>query len=136
MKAIIIDDNNSLRALYKLYFQELGFEADEAPDGGVAFQMLKTTDYDVIMSDMNMPAVNGMELYRLVKKYMPHLISRIVFATGNDFDCEFKKFIKKIPCPVLLKPFSLHNLTSIVGLLLKRHNRSTAALAVSAFGAK
>ena len=107
MRALVIDDNKCLQELFQLFLEKLGFQADKAPDGSVGFRMIKEADYDVIISDMNMPNVNGMEFYQLIATNLPHLTKRIVFATGNSFDDEHNKFFQAVSCPVLFKPVSL-----------------------------
>jgi CheY-like chemotaxis protein len=107
MKALVVDDNACLRELYRILLQDLDVESDAAPDGKVAYQMMQQADYDVIISDMDMPALNGMELYRLVHRNKPYLAGRFVFATGEALDGKYEHFFQEIDCPVLTKPFSL-----------------------------
>ena len=114
MKALVVDDNESLRKLFQIFLQGMGFDTDGAPNGNIAFKMIKSSDYDLILSDMDMPVVNGMELYKLINMYSPQLTSRMVFATGNEFDEGYRTFFNKISCPVLSKPVMLDDLKEIV----------------------
>ena len=114
MKALIIDDNDSLRNMFQSFLENMGFTTDEAENGSIAFSKIQNSDYDIIVSDMDMPVVNGMEFYQLVSSYRPQMLNRIVFSTGNCFNVEYKKFFEKISCPVLYKPFSLSDLESII----------------------
>lgn len=107
MKALVVDDNASLRELYRILLKDLEVESDAAPDGKVAYQMMQQADYDVIISDMDMPALNGMELYQLVHENKPYLAQRFVFATAEAVDGKYGQFFQEISCPVLTKPFSL-----------------------------
>ena len=132
MKALVVDDCESLRSLFQLFLENMGFETDEASDGSVAFSMLQQTDYDIIISDMDMPFVNGMELYGLIEKYLPHLVSRIIFATGNSFDETYKSFFLSVTNPVLFKPFHHDDLTKIVQSLMSNSHGVEARKAVGA----
>ncbi|MCP4716062.1 MAG: response regulator [Deltaproteobacteria bacterium] len=114
MKALVVDDNESLRKLFQLFLENMGFEAETAADGGEAFRMLQQQDYDFILSDMDMPFVNGMELYELIEKYLPELTDRVVFATGNPFSEAYQDFFERITSPVLYKPFRFVDLIQIV----------------------
>jgi CheY-like chemotaxis protein len=114
MKALIIDDNESLRMLLAVFLEGLGFEIDQAENGGIAFSLIKKNDYDLIVSDIDMPVVNGIELFYLISKQAPRLIRRIVFTTGSSLDGNHRDFLMNVPCPVLLKPFSLHQLSDVV----------------------
>jgi len=123
MKALVIDDNDSLRYMFQSFLENMGFTTDEAENGSVAFEKLQDSDYDVIVSDMDMPVVNGMEFYQLVSSFRPQMLNRIVFSTGNGFNGEYKKFFETISCPVLYKPFSLTELESTIhSLNRKRFN--------------
>ena len=114
MKALIIDDNDSIRQMYQLFLENMGFTTEVAENGSVGFHKIQNSDYDVIVSDMDMPVVNGMEFYQLVASYRPHLLDRIVFSTGNGFNGEYKNFFGQIACPVLYKPFPLNELEKTI----------------------
>ena len=120
MRALVVEDNESLRVLFQLFLQNMGFETDEAPDGSVGFKKIQKTDYDIILSDMDMPNVNGAELYQMIAAYSPRLVSRLLFTTGNGFGGRYEDFLKAVPCPVLFKPFLLVEFKEIVQLLLDR----------------
>jgi DNA-binding response OmpR family regulator len=120
MRALVIEDNECLRELFQIFLEKLGFQADKASDGSVAFRMIKEVDYDVIISDMNMPVVNGMEFYKMIATHLPHLTSRIVFATRGSFNKEHNKFFRAVSCPVLFKPVSLTALKDTIQSLSGR----------------
>ena len=114
MRALIVDDNTCLCKLFAALLEDAGFEADGAPDGRTAFSMLYEKDYDVIISDMHMPVLDGEGLYRLIAAHLPHLTKRMVFATADSFDDEHAAFFKETACPVLIKPFPLAEFKSVV----------------------
>lgn len=122
MKALIIDDDESLRQLFQLIFQDLGFNTAEAPNGCVAFEMIKKFEYDIIFSDMDMPLVNGEELYKLINEHSPQLINRMVFTTGNEFDEGYRRFFQEVPCPVVFKPFMVNELNDVITSVVSRSN--------------
>lgn len=117
MKALIVDDNECLRHLYKLYLQDMNFETDEAQNGKEALGLLECKDYDVIISDVEMPALNGVELYKMVNAHKPHLLAKFVFATGDALGGAYSSFFSSIDCPVLIKPFSFEQLQYTVSMI-------------------
>lgn len=128
MKILIVEDNDALRMMFQTFFEEMGFITEAAENGSVAFQKIQASDYDVILSDMDMPVVNGMEFYQLVSSYRPDMLDRIVFATGNSCNGDYRKFFDQISCPVLYKPFPLAELESTVSRLTQnRFNGSIRA---------
>ena len=120
MRALIVEDNESLRILFRLLLQSLGFQSDEAPDGSVALKMIQEVDYDFIVSDIDMPVLNGIELYQQISAHFPHLCDRIVFATGNTTNERYSEFFKTVSCPVMFKPFFREELAKVMRLLLER----------------
>ncbi len=68
LKFLIVDDFSTMRRIVRGLLKEMGCNnADEAEDGAVALNMLKTTKYDFVVSDINMPNMNGFDLLKAVK---------------------------------------------------------------------
>ncbi len=80
MKFLIVDDFSTMRRIVRGLLKEMGCNnADEAEDGAVALQMLKNQRYDFVVSDINMPNMNGFDLLKAVKaddslKHLPVLM--------------------------------------------------------------
>ena len=118
MRALVVEDNESLRLLFRVLLQSLGFQPDEAPNGSVALQMIQEADYDFIISDIDMPVLNGIEFYQQLSTHSPHLCDRIVFTTGNTSNQMYSEFFKTVSCPVLFKPFFRDELADIMRSLM------------------
>ena len=126
MRALIVEDNESLRVLFRLFLQSMGFHPDEAPNGSVALQMVQEADYDFIISDIDMPVLNGIEFYKRLSADLPHLCDRVVFTTGNISNEQYGEFLKKVSCPVLFKPFFRDELADILRSILGRNHNEEA----------
>jgi len=80
LKFLIVDDFSTMRRIVRGLLKEMGCNnADEAEDGAVALNMLKTNKYDFVVSDINMPNMNGFDLLKAVKaedslKHIPVLM--------------------------------------------------------------
>jgi two-component system, chemotaxis family, chemotaxis protein CheY len=80
LKFLIVDDFSTMRRIVRGLLKEMGCNnADEAEDGAVALTMLKTAKYDFVVSDINMPNMNGFDLLKAVKgddglKHIPVLM--------------------------------------------------------------
>ncbi|MCX8044456.1 MAG: response regulator [Desulfobacterota bacterium] len=119
MKALIVDDNECIRHLYKLYLHDMNFDTDEAQNGNEAFGLLSNCDYDLIISDVEMPDLNGIELYKLVNIHKPYLLAKFIFATGDCLGGSYRNFFSTITCPVLTKPFSFNELQHTITEIIK-----------------
>ncbi|MET0210952.1 MAG: chemotaxis response regulator CheY [Burkholderiaceae bacterium] len=68
MKFLIVDDFSTMRRIVRGLLKEIGYHnADEAEDGAAALQLMKTNHYDFVISDINMPNMNGFDLLKAVK---------------------------------------------------------------------
>ncbi len=80
LKFLIVDDFSTMRRIVRGLLKEMGcHNADEAEDGAVALNMLKNSRYDFVVSDINMPNMNGFDLLKAVKadellRYLPVLM--------------------------------------------------------------
>jgi two-component system, chemotaxis family, chemotaxis protein CheY len=80
MKFLIVDDFSTMRRIIRNLLKEAGFQnADEAEDGAVGLQKLKAGNFDFVVSDINMPNMNGFELLQAIRadaglKHLPVLM--------------------------------------------------------------
>jgi len=80
LKFLIVDDFSTMRRIVRGLLKEMGCNnADEAEDGQVALAMLKNNRFDFVVSDINMPNMNGFQLLQAVKaddalKHIPVLM--------------------------------------------------------------
>ncbi len=80
LKFLVVDDFSTMRRIVRGLLKEMGCtNVDEAEDGAVALQMLKVNRYDFVVSDINMPNMNGFDLLKAVKadanlKHIPVLM--------------------------------------------------------------
>ena len=80
LKFLIVDDFSTMRRIVRGLLKEMGCNnVEEAEDGAVALQMLKTNRYDFVVSDINMPNMNGFDLLKALKaedslKHIPVLM--------------------------------------------------------------
>ncbi|MDE1997892.1 MAG: chemotaxis response regulator CheY [Burkholderiales bacterium] len=80
MKFLIVDDFSTMRRIVRGLLKEIGYNnAEEAEDGAVGLNMLKNAKFDFVVSDINMPNMNGFELLKAIKaddtlKHLPVLM--------------------------------------------------------------
>ena len=89
LKFLIVDDFSTMRRIVRGLLKEMGcINADEAEDGVVALRMLKGQRYDFVVSDINMPNMNGFDLLKAVKSdpSLQHLPVLMVTAEARKED--------------------------------------------------
>ncbi len=108
IKVLVVDDFPTMRRIVKNLLKQLGFEnIDEAEDGGQALQRLKGGNYGLVISDWNMPNMEGIELLRNVRKEADPL-KNIPFLMVTA-EAEKEKVIEAIKAGVdnyIVKPFT------------------------------
>ncbi len=89
MKFLIVDDFSTMRRIVRGLLKEIGYNnAEEAEDGAVALGMLQNTKFDFVVSDINMPNMNGFDLLAAVKKdaSLKHIPVLMVTAEARKED--------------------------------------------------
>ena len=89
LKFLIVDDFPTMRRIVRGLLTELGcHNAEEAEDGAVALGMLKKGKYDFVLSDINMPTLNGFDLLQAIKadEQLKHLPVLMVTAEARRED--------------------------------------------------
>jgi two-component system, chemotaxis family, chemotaxis protein CheY len=89
MKFLIVDDFSTMRRIVRGLLKEMGCNnADEAEDGAVALNMLRSQKFDFVVSDINMPNMNGFELLKSIKadESLKHLPVLMVTAEARKED--------------------------------------------------
>ena len=83
LKVIVAEDNPVQRAYFTKLIEKLGYEALPAEDGLVALQLIRETDAQILLSDYQMPNLNGLDLARRVRKLDLDYYVYIIIVTGS-----------------------------------------------------
>ncbi len=89
LKFLVVDDFSTMRRIVRGLLKEMGCNnVEEAEDGAVALNMLRSHRYDFIVSDINMPNVNGFELLKALKadEKLKHIPVLMVTAEARKED--------------------------------------------------
>ncbi|MBW1856007.1 MAG: sigma-54-dependent Fis family transcriptional regulator [Deltaproteobacteria bacterium] len=82
-KILIVDDEFNSRTLLAQLFQEDGYSADTAENGKTALEALKSTPFDILITDIRMPVMDGIELFHRAKEMYPHMPVILFTAYGT-----------------------------------------------------
>ena len=113
-RVLVVDDESVIAQLIADVLGGEGFEVDTAPHGLAALDRLANRTYDVILSDLRMPELDGFGLFREIERRYPDLLGRFVFITGTSEHTDYHGFIDDVKVPVLTKPFDMMNLVRVV----------------------
>ena len=121
LKFLIVDDFSTMRRIVRGLLKEIGYHnAEEAEDGSVALQMLKAAKYDFVVSDINMPVMNGFELLAAVKAddTLKHLPVLMVTAEARKED--IVRAAKDGAAGYIVKPFTKATLEEKVQKIMQK----------------
>jgi CheY-like chemotaxis protein len=97
-----------------------GHRVDTAPNGTTALEKLRQRRYDVVLTDIRMPALDGPGLWREVERTHPDLARRFVFGTGDMLSPETRAFLEESGLPRVSKPFDPAEVRAAVRRVLER----------------
>jgi two-component system, chemotaxis family, chemotaxis protein CheY len=121
LKFLIVDDFSTMRRIVRGLLKEMGCNnADEAEDGAVALNMLKSSKYDFVVSDINMPNMNGFELLKAVKgdEALRHIPVLMVTAEARKEDIVMAA--QSGAAGYIVKPFTKATLEEKVQKILQK----------------
>jgi len=111
-RILIVDDEESLRAPLQIAFQSEGFEVSVASDGPEALQLLKEEAFHLLLTDLMMPKMNGIQLMEEARRVQPDLV--VVLMTGFGTVETAVKALKGGAYDYVLKPFKLDEIMRAV----------------------
>lgn len=115
---LVVDDESIIAQLIADVLGGEGYDVDTAPHGVAALERLAQRTYDVVLSDLRMPELDGLGLFREIEQRYPDLLHRFVFITGTSEHADYQGFIDDVKVPVLTKPFDMMDLVRVVQELL------------------
>jgi signal transduction histidine kinase/CheY-like chemotaxis protein len=107
---LIVEDETALASAMAESFSDAGFLVDRAGDGEEAMACLEGGQYDVIISDLKMPRMDGIQLFAALRERHPEMARRIMFVTGDVIGTDAERFLADSGCQWLAKPFRLSEL--------------------------
>ncbi|MEA3063978.1 MAG: hypothetical protein QOJ27_413 [Sphingomonadales bacterium] len=113
-RALVVDDEPDVAEVLETIAARAGYSVDVAANGREAIERLTASDYDVILSDLRMPQLDGPELFAWLEREKPELTNRIAFVTGDTLGDSAARFLKQCGRPVLEKPFSAKTVRALL----------------------
>ena len=105
IRILIVDDESAIRRALRPPLLELGFQVAEASRGEEALQMMRATQFDAVLLDVNMPGIGGVETLRRIRAFAPRL--PILMLTVVDGEEEKVEALENGADDYITKPFSI-----------------------------
>lgn len=118
-RVLVVDDEENLRRVTQLKLQQAGYEAMTASDGRQALEVLARNPHDLIITDLKMPGMSGMDLLRRVREEYPEIIVVVVTAFGTIESAV--EAMKLGAHDYIIKPVNADALRLVVSRALEHH---------------
>lgn len=120
LHALVVDDSSAMRKQLCYALQRVaGMDTAEAADGADAWRKLCSASYDIVLTDINMPLLDGLKLVSLVRSAGPHLRVPIVVITTEGAEADRKRAMSLGASAYLVKPVQAAQVVETVRALLR-----------------
>jgi CheY-like chemotaxis protein len=115
---LVVDDEEAVRELIADVLGGHGYEVELATDGHDALRRCEQGRYDLILSDLRMPQMDGAALYQALQDKYGSAMPRMIFVTGQAHALDYAGFLGMAAVPVVAKPFTVEDLRKAVTQVL------------------
>jgi CheY-like chemotaxis protein len=111
---LVVDDEPDLLSVIGEILAARGYQVEIAASGAEALERLERRErFDLILSDVRMPGLDGPAFYQALEERHPELVGRVVFMTGNILTEDSADFFAATGAPCLRKPFETEDLERV-----------------------
>jgi len=116
---LVVEDDEVVRTMVVRVLEKVGYQVDTGTDGLKALEKIESADFDLVICDVRMPRLNGIDLYKRLASVGPEIPARFLFITGDTVSAETIGFVEANGIPYLGKPFEIQDLLEAVRLELE-----------------
>jgi PAS domain S-box-containing protein len=128
LHALVIDDEADVAEVLAEILTDDGHRVDVAHSGTAALQLIKHRDFDVILSDLRMPGLDGPGLYRILQSRKPRLAGRTAFITGDSLSVKSRDFLQASGRPHIEKPVTPREVRDLIERLTAHPDNGATGL--------
>jgi CheY-like chemotaxis protein len=114
LRILVVDDEPHILHYMRATLEAWGHTVDVAGDGQTGLDRATQGEFDLIISDLRMPRLNGREFFEELGRRKPEAAARMVFSTGDTVHGDTLAFLERQAHPYLHKPFSLAELRQLL----------------------
>ncbi len=125
---LVVEDEPTIAKVCARTLNAEGFQVDIAVNGKVALDMWREKSYDLCLTDIRTPEMNGIELYQHLESEFPEAVNKVIFTTGDVLSSNIREFLERTNRPYLSKPFTPNELRAIVKTVMGAYQMFRAVL--------
>src|SRR5688500_1358348 len=119
-RALIVEDEASIREIVRLHLSLAGFETEEVADGQAALDRLRADRFDLVVLDVMLPGVDGVTVCRALRSRGPNQRAGVLMLTARDTEPEKVIGLESGADDYLTKPFGVREFMARVAAVLRR----------------
>jgi PAS domain S-box-containing protein len=117
LRILVVDDEPEIADMLAEMLRTAGHGVETAGNGRQALDRLAAAAFDLVLSDLRMPVMDGPSLHNEIKARHPAMADRIAFVTGDTLSPRLRRFLVETAVPCLEKPFTADEVLALVGWL-------------------
>jgi len=117
-RILVVDDDTAVQQFLTTILTKEGHQVEIVENGDDALEKVGSEDYDVILLDIKLPGMSGIEVYKYMQKTVKSLARRVVFITGDTMSKDTMDFLSRTRAPYITKPFDDEQLMKDVDRIL------------------
>lgn len=117
-KILVVDDELLVRQVLTRALNDEGYEVEAVTSANDALDRLDSQDYDLVLLDVKMPGMNGIEFYENMQKTNPASAEKVLFITGDVMGMDTNSYFSTNNVPYITKPFNIDKLKSEINRML------------------
>ncbi|MFQ6046329.1 MAG: response regulator [Gemmatimonadales bacterium] len=111
---LVVEDDSDVRNGLAKVLRRTGFTVATAENGRAALDQIERQSFQVVVSDIKMPVMDGMQLYERLRLAHPDAARRVLFVTAWGHESPIEQFLAGVDRPVLEKPFEMEEFVTAV----------------------
>jgi PAS domain S-box-containing protein len=117
-KILVVDDELAILQFLERVLTDEGHEVETVDNADDALERIENKRYRLILMDIKMPGMGGIELYKRIQKIAHSLTRRVVFITGDVMGGDTKEFLAKVKAHYITKPFDTEQIKRDINRIL------------------
>lgn len=117
----MVDDEPDVADVIAELLRSDGHNVEVVESGEAALNRVADSDFDLVLSDIRMPGLDGPALYARLAETRPELVGRVAFITGDMLSPNARQFLEAADCPRLEKPVTLSELRETISRMMSDH---------------
>lgn len=125
---LVVDDEVAVAEMMADILEDEGHEVEIAHSGSQALDVIATRQFDLVLSDLRMPDLDGPAMFDAIRETRPDLVARIAFITGDTMSTRIRDFLQVSERPYIEKPITPQDVRDLVRQMLHESKTSIEEL--------